>query len=48
VISRFSPITGLIDYRQSETGGSTTNVQNLGYTWDKAQNLTQRQDSRQG
>jgi RHS repeat-associated protein len=48
VISGFSPITGLIDYRQSGTGGSTTNVQNLGYTWDKALNLTQRQDSRQG
>jgi RHS repeat-associated protein len=47
VITGFNPMTGLMDYRTSGTGGSTTNVQNLSYTWDKAGNLSQRQDVRQ-
>jgi RHS repeat-associated protein len=47
VISGFSPLTGEIDYRQSGTGGSLTNVQNLGYNWDTGGNLVERQDLRQ-
>lgn len=32
---------------QSGSGGSTTNLQNLGYTWDTTGNLTQRGDANQ-
>ena len=32
---------------QAGTGGSTINVQNLGYTWDTTDNLTQRGDANQ-
>lgn len=47
VVSGFSPLTGEIEYRQSGTGGSLTNVQNLGYDWDAGGNLVERQDLRQ-
>ena len=39
----FDPLTGLTDYVQSGTGG-TTNVQDLQYQWDLAGNLTDRGD----
>jgi hypothetical protein len=31
VIAGFDTLTGLIDYKQSGTGGSTTNIQDLVY-----------------
>ena len=40
------PVTGWIDYLQSGPGGGST-VQNLSYQWDRAGNLTQRQDGNQ-
>ncbi len=45
--ARSRPLTGQLLTRQSGTGGSATNIQNLAYTWDSANNLTQRQDLRQ-
>ena len=44
----FDTLTGLPLTRQSGTGGSPGNVQNLGYAWDAAGNLQSRQDLRQG
>lgn len=45
--SHFKPLTGEMDTRQSGTGGSATNVQNLSYVWDTAGNLKERHDLRQ-
>ena len=45
--SAFKPLTGEIYTRQSGTGGSETNVQDLYYTWDTAGNLKTREDLRQ-
>ena len=44
----FDPLTGEAATRQAGSGGQTTNVQNLAYHWDKAGNLQDRQDLRQG
>ena len=44
----FDTLTGLPLTRQSGTGGSPSNVQNLGYAWDTSGNLQSRQDLRQG
>ncbi len=40
-------VTGWVDYIQSGPGGGA-GVQNLSYLWDRAGNLTQRQDNNQG
>ncbi len=40
-------VTGWVDYIQSGPGGGAA-VQNLSYLWDRAGNLTQRQDNNQG
>jgi RHS repeat-associated protein len=45
--SHFKPLTGEMDTRQSGTGGSATNVQNLSYVWDTAGNMKERHDLRQ-
>lgn len=47
VVSGFSPLTGLIEYRQAGVGGSGA-LQNLAYQWDAAGNLVARQDLNQG
>jgi len=47
VIAGFDALTGLIDYKQSGTGGSTTNIQDLVYDWDDNGNLSERRDDRQ-
>lgn len=47
VITGFDSINGSIGYRQSGNNGSTSNLQNLSYEWDKAGNLTKRQDTLQ-
>lgn len=47
VIVGFNALTGLVDYKQSGTGGSTTNRQDLAYAWDDNGNLTERADDRQ-
>ena len=47
VIVGFEPLTGLVDYKQSGKGASTTNRQNLDYDWDKNANLIERSDLRQ-
>ncbi len=44
----FDPLTGEARARQAGTGGQASNVQNLAYLWDKAGNLQNRQDLRQG
>ncbi len=43
----FDEVTGRMDYIQSGLWGGT-GTQNLAYQWDKAGNLTQRQDNNQG
>lgn len=43
----YDTLTGEPLTRQSGTGGQTTNVQNLRYTWNTAGNLEQREDLRQ-
>ena len=40
-------VTGWVDYIQSGPGGGA-GVQNLSYLWDRAGNMTQRQDNNQG
>lgn len=40
-------VTGWVDYIQSGPGGGAA-AQNLSYLWDRAGNLTQRQDNNQG
>ena len=45
--SEASTVTGWVDYIQSGPGGGA-GVQNLSYLWDRAGNLTQRQDNNQG
>jgi len=47
VIAGFSALTGLVDYKQSGKGASTTNRQNLDYEWDAGGNLFERSDLRQ-
>jgi RHS repeat-associated protein len=47
VLTSFDPSTGRMESRQSGTGGSTTNAQNLAYTWDTSGDLSQRQDLNQ-
>jgi RHS repeat-associated protein len=48
VLTSFDPSTGWMGSRQSGTGGSTTNAQNLAHTWDTSGDLSQRQDLNQG
>jgi RHS repeat-associated protein len=43
----YDALTGLPLTRQSGMGGSPTNVQNLSYAWDTADNLSSRADLRQ-
>jgi RHS repeat-associated protein len=45
VVSGFTPVGGMLDYRQSQAGGVT--VQNLAYDWDANGSLTQREDLKQ-
>ena len=47
VVTGFSPLTGLIEYRQAGTGSGAA-LQNLSYRWDAAGNLIARQDLNQG
>jgi RHS repeat-associated protein len=47
VASGYTPWTNELVSRSEGTGGSTTNRQNLSYTWDKAGNLQNRQDLNQ-
>ncbi|TFG80063.1 MAG: hypothetical protein E4H19_15875, partial [Chromatiales bacterium] len=47
VVTGFSPLTGLIEYRQSGLDGSAA-LQNLAYQWDAAGNLVLRQDLNHG
>ncbi len=47
VASTYSPWTNEMTARTEGSGGSTTNLQNLTYTWDLAGNLHQRIDNRQ-
>ena len=40
-------LTGLVDYKQSGKGASTTDIQDLVYSWDDNGSLTERTDDRQ-
>ncbi|HEX9706103.1 MAG TPA: RHS repeat-associated core domain-containing protein [Steroidobacteraceae bacterium] len=42
VVSGFTPVDGMLEYRQSVVGGAT--IQNLAYDWDANGNLTRRAD----
>jgi RHS repeat-associated protein len=42
VVSGFTPVDGMLDYRQTTAGGST--IQDLAYDWDANGNLTRRAD----
>jgi RHS repeat-associated protein len=46
IVSGFSPLTGLLEYRAAGPGGSDT-LQNLAYEWDDNDNLVQRADLNQ-
>lgn len=46
VVTGFSPLTGLMEYRQTGVGGGAA-IQNLAYQWDSNGNLTQRRDLNQ-
>ena len=46
VVTGFDPVSGVMDYRQACVGGST--IQDLAYAWDANDNLTRREDLRQG
>ncbi len=48
VATGYTPWTNEMVSRTEGSGGSTTNLQDLGYTWDPAGNLQQRVDHRQG
>lgn len=48
VASGYTPWTNETITRTEGSGGSTTNLQNLSYSWDLAGNLHQRIDNRQG
>ncbi len=45
VVSGFTPVGGLLDYRQGVAGAAT--FQNLAYDWDANGNLTRREDLNQ-
>ncbi len=47
VVTGFSPLTGLIEYRQAGVNGGSA-LQNLAYQWDAADNLVARQDLNRG
>lgn len=47
ITSSYQPWTNDIQTRQVGTGASTTNLQNLSYSWTPNSNLQQRQDLRQ-
>ena len=47
VATSYTPWTNEMVTRTEGTGGSTTNLQNLSYTWDLNGNLQQRVDNRQ-
>ena len=47
VVTGFSPVSGTMDYRQSGAGGGSA-IQDLSYAWDANDNLTRREDHRQG
>ncbi len=46
VVTGFSPLTGLMEYRQTGVGGGA-GIQNLAYQWDTNGNLKQRRDLNQ-
>jgi RHS repeat-associated protein len=48
VATGYTPWTGEMITRTEGSAGSTTNLQNLSYTWDLNGNLAQRVDNRQG
>jgi RHS repeat-associated protein len=48
LLSGFDSVNGSLLARQSGNSGSTSNLENLAYQWDKAGNLKQRQDLTQG
>ena len=48
IATTYTPWTNEMATRTEGSGGSTTNLQNLTYSWDLAGNLHQRVDNRQG